>query len=531
MDTPHITQDEADAAADLVTTITAILTENCPDRLPMCQKIISSRVQPQHLSENQRQTIYQTIMPLLSHAEFWQTDWINAVFLSSIIQAFYDHMLGVQLYAYAMQKTTNLSYRSQLFYQIRVLPFLYGLNTGVLFPDLTFQHYQDWFGDVPAMPAIPPKRNRAVILLSQVLAPPHAPSVDAIAKCKILEDVFGYDVVILNTCESPQRIEIPIVGAKYANRHPQLNGYQITEDGCAIFTPACAMPSKEGYKIIADFVAGWQPAFILNFGACNLSAEYLGQSTKVITMPAGIELLPTRNSYASVTFRPLTEQDHAMISRCGMQNVKIIETLYNYDKPAVSAAYQRADFNLTSTDFVITIVGVRLTEEMTPDNIALLQRVLAIAPQIKIIFLGKITPGAQAEIEHQLGADRTRFPGFLSDVPAFYEQIADLYLNPRRIGGGTSGVHALAFGVPAFTLAHGHVASLTHPDFVFADEDALLAAIGEALTPSGHAALRTKALEGFARVGSRERMLRAILEGADVPTDVRQPEPSAKTLS
>lgn len=523
--------DVTQSAAQLVETIQAILAPDCPNRKELCLTLMRSPVLPQHLTQDQRQTIYDALMPYLSQAEFWQNDWYNAVLFSSIIQTFYDHKLGVQLYAYAIQKTTSLSHRAQLFYQIRLLSFMYGVDTGVLFPELMFQHYQDWFGDVPAAPKIPPMRNRAIILLSQVLAPPHAPTVDAFAKYKILQETFGYDVLILNTCESPSRIDLPILSGKHANRHPLLRGYQKTEDGCAIYTPPCDMPSKEGYALLANIVAEWQPAFILNFGTCNFSAEYLGQSTKVITMPAGTELLPTRNSYASVSFRPLTEQDHEMIKRCGMEQVKIIETLYNYDKPDATTRYLRADFNLDVGDFVITVVGTRLTEELNAANITLLQNVLALAPQIKIVFLGKVEAKMQTDIQNRLGESRVRFAGFLGDVPAFYEQIADLYLNPRRIGGGTSGVHALAFGVPAFTLAHGHVASLTHPDFVFADEDALLAAIGEALSPPAHAALRTKALEGFERVGSRERMLRDILTGADVPTDAHQPDSPSETAS
>lgn len=505
---------------ELIAVIRTLLEPQCPNRSVLCHSLLLAPVLPQQLSAEQRQEIYDRIMPYVTQADFWRTDWEMNVFLSSLIQYYCDNKLGLQLYAYAFQQTASPQHRAELLYQIRTQAFAYNIDLGLLFQDLLFLHYQDWFHNFPAPPPFEARPDRAIILVSQLLAPPHAPTVDTYAKYHILSETFGYDVAIVNTNEAPAIITLPFLHSMRANRAPQFSGWQTGPEGCRIFTPPCDMPGREGYQAIVDFVARWQPAFILSFGICNFSAEYLGRFTKVITMPAGIELLATRNSFASVTFRPLTDGDHTMIRHCGMEKVRIINALYNYDKPQVRLRYSRADFRLTEEDFVIAVVGTRLAEELDEENIVFLQTVLDHTPQSKIVFLGEINALALAAIEVRLGAERTRFPGFVRDVPAFYEQIADLYLNPKRGGGGTSGAHALAFGVPAFTRAYGHVASLTHPDFVFERDEELLAAIVAAAKPQNRASLRQKALEGFARVGSRERMLRTILTAADVPTDM-----------
>lgn len=487
----------------------------------LCRALNAQPLRARDIPADQQLALRQIIQPYLDQPDCWTKDWNTTLLLASILQHYVNEKDGARHLIQGFLHCTDRQKRAQLFFQLRCLNFSENLGIAEDMQDLYFQLYEDWFGHTPPIPPYQPAPRRAVILISQYLEPPHAPTVDAIAKAHILHDVFGYDVAIINAREMAENNALLLANKCSANRLPELHGFQILgtpDQPLKLFTPTGDMPSVEGYVQICAFVAAWQPAFILNYGIFNLCGEFLGNSGLVITMPAGIELLPTRTSRYAVSFRPLAEEDKRMIAHIGMEKVGIIETTYNYDKPTPTEKYHRQNFQLNADDIVVTVVSNRLTDEMTPQNIAFMTRILALDSRIRLVLIGYLTDSNKKQLQTYWPEERVKLAGYVMDVPAFYEQIADLYINPYRGGGGTSAAHALAFGIPAFTLAFGHVANLTHPDFVFENEDALLAAIRMAIRPDMRAAFRQKALQGFARIGSRERMLRDILSQAGLLT-------------
>ena len=59
---------------------------------------------------------------------------------------------------------------------------------------------------------------------------------------------------------------------------------------------------------------------------------------------------------------------------------------------------------------------------------------------------------------------RVHVLGMVSD-PISYMELCNLYLNPLRIGGGTSVVEAMSKGLPAITVAYGDVATNVEEEF------------------------------------------------------------------
>lgn len=503
-----------DAAQELVSAIVSMARGKNTDAA--LETVISSQVNPATLSASQKQTLHAAIDGVLSQASNWNENIAACLFLASTAAKYVDPAYGVRQLVTAYTVVQDRRYRTELFFTINSLCFSRGVDIGLELGDLYFDLYARWFRFFRPL-EVTPQKGRCAILLSQFLMPPHAPTVDTLAKFRILRDVWGYEVVIINTNERPSQIELPLLEKFPNNVHPQLSGFQVVDaygvDNLKIFTPE-NMPSHTGYIAMMEFVEAWQPEFILNYGAFNLSGEYLGQSVKTITMPAGTELLPTRTSQYDVVFHPYGPAEAAMVERFGMEGVKIIEALYNYDMPEQTERYERADFGLEADDFVITIVGNRLDSELDINNQALLKAIAAIDPAIRLVFAGGTSDHMRATLSAQIDPAQLRFPGFVKDMLGLYD-LADLYVNPKRVGGASSAVYALGKGVAAYTLAHGHVADTTHPDFVFPDDGALIAAVADAVT-AGRGALKAKALEGFDRVGSRERMLETILTGAGV---------------
>lgn len=471
------------------------------------------------LPNEHRAVIDHHISALLDDERNWADFFNFCVFMSSLLMAYGSKQCAVRYTTQAFRRCSDTQKRSQILWQLRNFIFRNGIDPGYLLNDLFFEHYNDWFEHFPK-PVFQTQPGRCIVLIGLFLQPPHAPTIDTLAKAAILRDEFGYDVAIVNTHEIPTACDLPFLKQYVGKRRKDLGGLQTVHDekfgATRLFTPSEEMPSDEGYISIIDFVEYWKPEFILNYGAFNFSAEYLGQGVKVITMPAGTELLPTRNSQYDVCFHPFGDKDREMIKRYGMENVGIIETLYNYDMPKCTTTHKRSDFALDESDFVIAMVGTRLSTEIGDENIDIMRDVLAIDPRIKIVLAGELKNGFKEKLLAKLPEDRLRLPGSVNDIPAFYDGVVDLYLNPLRTGGGTSASYALGCGLPTFTLNQGHVSHLTHPDFVFDTRENLLAAIGRALDPAERESLKKTAREGFERIGSRSRMVREILTGAKV---------------
>lgn len=501
---------------DLMGAMAALLDASGQDRIAAVRAILAATLLPADVSPARKAALTTGVRNVLKSGDIWRESWQIGVFMASVVLRFGEAGTGIALLAEAFARTNDRNLRAQLLYSLRNACFSRNLDSGFVLWDMFFHQYEDWFGAnfAPGAPfAVRP--DRAVILASQILVPPHQPTVDAVAKSAILNR-WGFETVVVNTNEFPAHSDLLMAGDVSNQRNRNLYGLQ-NIDGMKIFTPVEEMPSDAGYREIFDFVAAWQPAFVLNFGAFNLSAEYLGRFVKVVTMPAGTELVATRTSAYDVCFHPLTDEDRTLTARYGMQNVGLIDAVYNYGLPEAKLRYDRGDFDLSKDDFVVSMVGRRLGDEIDAENADLIEAILNVDARIVVVFGGEMPAAAADFLRRRLPAARLRFPGFIKDIPAFYRDIVDLSVNPRRMGGGASAAFALAHGVPAFTLDYGHVSHITHPDFVFSARAALLAAIAEAVRGEGAGERARKARERYAAIGSRERMLQTILKGADVP--------------
>ncbi len=503
----------------LVGAIAQICQPGTDDKSAAVDFIFKNTVSPHRLSDDQKAAIKTIAAGVLENEQSWSDALPVCMMLSSVVGKYADRTYGCYGLRKAFYNTNDRAVRSQLFFTVYNLCFKYGVDMGFDVVDMYFAHYDDWFRYLRA-PKFEPIPGRCLIMAPQILAPPHAPTVDTFAKYGILRDKWGYEVAVLNTAERPSRVELPIVDISQVNRMPEYTGFQdmgasFPTRNIRMFTPPHDMPTFEGYIACTDFVEKWRPEFILNYGGFHMFGEFIAQSVKTITMPAGTELLPTRNSEYDVVFHAYGDTEKAMVERFGMEKVKVIEAVYNYDMPAQSLEYSRTDFDLQADDFAIAIVGTRLNEEITADNIELLERIAALDPRIRLVFAGGISGETVDHIATRVPRSQLRTPGLIKDVPAFYEHM-DVYVNPKRTGGGSSAAFALGKGLPTFTLNRGHVADLTHPDFVCETVEDMLAALQSALDPDVLKGLREKALQGFERIGSRERMVETILTSAGI---------------
>ncbi|QPG04966.1 hypothetical protein IT774_12490 [Salinimonas marina] len=121
---------------------------------------------------------------------------------------------------------------------------------------------------------------------------------------------------------------------------------------------------------------------------------------------------------------------------------------------------KREEFGLNETQWLYLVVGTRLSAELTPGFINVIEQTLEAQPDAVVIFAG--TPQLSVDkifSDHLLSAKRLLNIGFHQDL-AGVSAMCDVYLNPHRNGGGTSGQTAIINDLPIVTLNYGHVSTL-----------------------------------------------------------------------
>jgi glycosyltransferase involved in cell wall biosynthesis len=114
-------------------------------------------------------------------------------------------------------------------------------------------------------------------------------------------------------------------------------------------------------------------------------------------------------------------------------------------------------------------VGSRLDFEVTDEFVE--QVLLPVMQQgIVSVFMGVFDDYSKRCQKYPTLGDSSVFVGFVKDVQAVNE-ICDVYVNPRRNGGGTSVVEAMAKKLPPVTLNYGDVALGAGEDFWVEDYD------------------------------------------------------------
>ena len=90
---------------------------------------------------------------------------------------------------------------------------------------------------------------------------------------------------------------------------------------------------------------------------------------------------------------------------------------------------------------------------------------------IDLVIIGE-TKDIQSKFKQTIYGNRIHFLGYCKDLLGVY-RVLDLYLNPKRTGGGWSSAIALQAGLPVVTLPNCDVAYNVSQNFIVSDEDCI----------------------------------------------------------
>ena len=115
--------------------------------------------------------------------------------------------------------------------------------------------------------------------------------------------------------------------------------------------------------------------------------------------------------------------------------------------------YTRQELGIWEHGFVLMIVGWRLDSEIADDFLAMLDRIAAQRENVQVVFMGRYESWQSIQTGYERLWKHTRYLGKQEDALAVFA-CGDLYVNPRRAGGGSSVAEALYQGLPAVILRY-----------------------------------------------------------------------------
>jgi len=351
-------------------------------------------------------------------------------------------------------------------------------------------------------PAGLPDTGRVVIVTNQFLSAEHQPSRDLLLLAMRLQRDLGRTVLVLNTNMMPDRYYSPFVPPFAAAVEERLSGEQtIRSGGQRIRMLSSTAPGITADKLscFLSAVESFDPDLVIAFGGSVIVADLLESAHPVMCIPT------TSGQTVSLADIVLDFGGHAPPPGNGRLTTSWRPSRFGLSLRRTGDTATRAEFALQDGEFVCVVVGNRLDAETGGEFLDLLGGILDRIPRALVLFAGGVEslPGRLAADRH---AGRLRSLGHVDRLEALIS-VCDLFVNPRRTGGGAGAAQAMAGGVPVLSFDGGDVASVAGPSFLVADEAAFVdraAALAE-----------NPALLAVARQEARARASAIEREGAD----------------
>jgi glycosyltransferase involved in cell wall biosynthesis len=382
---------------------------------------------------------------------------------SSVLSENFDGCLGTAL------ELQIMFYIKQGFYKNKRL--LHRRNVDSFERELQFSR--------PYIPVAKRKKRRIVIITEQLLDIKHAPTREVYDFLYILQEQLHYEVRLF-VCPSgdDERIEelwyrsVAFYENKEWNNKPLQTSYR-----GAVFSGyqvSLKQDWKKEYHMMLALIHAWNPYFVFSMGTRNPIIDLVGRFTTLAAMEMSNQC-PVSEGKILLRLGVCTEeavQENEEILHNNGQTQIFIEENFPLTKVNAAGKYTREELGLPEERFLIAIVGNRLDMEIDEEFAGVMRRIIEKVPKTFFVFIGKIQ-SAKAYFDREIFSDHVCFPGYQDDLSGFYECL-DLYLNPKRAGGGFSSVMALTAGLPVVTLPDCDVASNVGEDFIVQDYEEMI---------------------------------------------------------
>ena len=312
-----------------------------------------------------------------------------------------------------------------------------------------------------------PRENRdqnfVIVMAGQILTLNHAPTKTALDRCYALIKSMNKKILLINTKELLSIREVvpfyDINSGNVISDYEQLDKLTYKDVEIPYYQPKASMPDLSEIFNIVEMVKRYKPYFILSIGSANLTADLCSNLVPTLDISTPYFNLPITEAQFPVIGRTATESDRKTLIDFGKNVENLIESVFTFDFKPQSHSFTRNQLDLPLEKTLLLIVGYRLNDEVSESFLQTLMETTAAGTHF--VFVGGFTMETWSERFPSLKKHATNL-GFQDDILAVMD-LCDVYVNPKRAGGGTSVVEAMCKAIPAVTLPFGDV-STSVPD-------------------------------------------------------------------
>jgi glycosyltransferase involved in cell wall biosynthesis len=396
----------------------------------------------------------------------------------------------VKEYLQLLNDTAVMSWRQKYFLQFQI--------TGQLFSaaslasrkssELMWQIYHQILTDFKAElsglePVCDRNQSLVIVCVQQFLDLNHGPTKTTLDRARILKSRLGMNVIIVNTAElyGGEPVELfHCLDGSYISAYKDLEMIEYEGEHFPYIQFDKNMPNVSDAQEFIDFLKAHKPSYIVNIGGESLLADACAELVPVLninTVPSGIA---RTEATMQVSGRKITPQDAELLRYVHKSEEDVMLGRFTSSLKKQEHQYTRQELGILEDGFVLAVVGARLTQEMTPEFIQMLDNVFVKAEsqnqkphdnavtKIQVVIIGKMDHYEAVCQQDAIFRCHSVNLGLQDDVLAVLEQ-CDVYVNPDRTGGGTSVIEAMYKGLPAVTLRRGDVALGAGDEFCVSD--------------------------------------------------------------
>ncbi|MCI5713375.1 MAG: glycosyltransferase [Lachnospiraceae bacterium] len=353
--------------------------------------------------------------------------------------------------------------------------------------------------------------KRIIIVTDQLVEIVHAPTRIVRNVAYILQERLGYEVLIF-VCPPDRGVEMELWyqsriqrSDKYYYTHTielehmgaKLHGYQIN----------MTESSQKEYSMMLELIHAWNPLFVFNLGAWHPVVELTKKFTTLVTMDMSSEC-PV--SEGDILIRPMrVDEERERIyeeetAYAGQKQIFMDEPMPALITP-MEEVYTREELHLPENKFLIAIVGNRLDREVDEEFAKELEKILDNNEEAILVFIGKKKVNKEY-FSQEIWQHRVYDLGYCEELMKVYGAL-DLYVNPKRMGGGYSSIFAAIAGLPVVTLPDCDVANNVGEQFVVNDYSEMVDIVGKYIKDKEFYEEKKKCALQVAKINSEEKMV------------------------
>ncbi|MDO5572608.1 MAG: glycosyltransferase [bacterium] len=310
------------------------------------------------------------------------------------------------------------------------------------------------------------RRNLIYLITLQFIGLQHPPTRSALERISVLSKQLQKQVKVINTREPMTQLgKFPMFAATKASLNESLFGSkEYLYDGMqfTIEQSTLDMPEIGEVRKILQEIRTEKPYMILVMGNSSIVADMAAHIVPVINIPVVFSSTVARPGQYTAIGRRFSSTERQQLFHSDSVPTNIIESTFSFSLKEQINHYQRIDFHLPEERFLLLVVGTRLHDEVDVEFIDTIRPLLH--EGAFLVFAGRFDGyEKRCEVDSDL-KNLSTFVGFQDDIMAF-DELMDLYVNPKRSGGGYSVIEAFSKGVPCITLRYGDIAAAAGDEF------------------------------------------------------------------